>query len=221
MKFYCGIDLSARDCYVCVIDEQLKIVIEQKLRNELAKICQLLGPYKANLKIVVESTFNWYWQIDGWQAEVFDVVLAHTFGLYLITGAKVKTDRRDAYALAKLLLVGAVPAAYIYPVETRPVRDLLRRRAHLVQVRAGEYGSLRRLLLRQGILSSKQQEIKTASETELEQWFAHPLVRLHASQELQRIELYSEQIGELGKTILGFAQTEPSYEVLLKLPGGG
>src|SRR5260221_3514288 len=163
MKFYCGIDLSARDCHVCVIDEQLKIVIEQKLRNELPKICQLLEPYKAKLKIVVESTFNWYWLIDGLQAEGFEVVLAHTLGLYLITGAKVKADRRDAYSLAKLLLVGAVPAAYIYPVETRPVRDLLRRRARLVQVRAGEYGSLRRLLLRQGILSSKQQELKTAT----------------------------------------------------------
>jgi len=119
MKFYCGIDLSARDCHVCVIDEQLKIVVQQKLRNELVKICQLLGPYKANLKIVVESTFNWYWLVDGLQAEGFDVVLTHTLGLYLITDAKVKTDRRDAYALAKLLLVGVVPAAYIYPVETR------------------------------------------------------------------------------------------------------
>src|SRR3989449_4056988 len=122
MKFYCGIDLSARDCHVCVIDEQLKVMV----RNELPKIVQLLEPSKANLKIVVESTFNWYWLIDGLQAAGFDVVLAHTLGLYLITGAKVKTDRRDAYALAKLLLVGAVPAAYIYPVETRPVlRDLI------------------------------------------------------------------------------------------------
>jgi len=34
MKFYCGIDLSARDCHVCVIDQQLKIVVQQKLRNE-------------------------------------------------------------------------------------------------------------------------------------------------------------------------------------------
>jgi transposase len=101
------------------------------------------------------------------------------------------------------------------------VRDLLRWRAHPVQVRAGEYGSLRRLLLRQGILSSKQQEIKTATETELEQWFKHPLVRLHASQELQRIELYSQQITELEKTILALAKTAPSYELLLKLPGVG
>ena len=68
---------------------------------------------------MVESTFNWYWLIDGLQAEGYEVVLAHTLGLYLITGAKVKTDRRDAYSLAKLLLVGAVPAAYIYPVATR------------------------------------------------------------------------------------------------------
>ena len=221
MKFYCGIDLSARDCQVCVIDEQLQVMLEQKLRNELPKICRLLEPYKANLRIVVESTINWYWLIDGLQAEGFEVVLAHTLGLYLITGAKVKTDRRDAYSLAKLLLVGAVPAAYIYPAATRPVRDLLRRRLHLVQVRAGEYGSLRRLLLRQGILSSKQQEIKTATETELEQWFTHPLVHLHASQELQRIELYSQQIAELEKTILDLAQTARSYELLRLLPGVG
>ena len=112
MKFYCGIDLSARDCHVCVIDQQQKVIVEQKLRNELSQIVKVLAPYKGRVKIVVESTFNWYWLIDGLQAEGFDVVLAHTLGLYLITGAKVKTDRRDAYSLAKLLLVGAVPPAY-------------------------------------------------------------------------------------------------------------
>ena len=96
MTFYCGIDLSARDCHLCVIDEQLKVIVDQKLRNEIGRICQLLRPYRGNLKIVVESTFNRYWLIDGLQAEGFEVILAHTLGLYLITGAKVKTDRRDA-----------------------------------------------------------------------------------------------------------------------------
>ena len=37
MKFYCGIDLSARDCQVCVIDEQLQVMVQQKLRNDLTK----------------------------------------------------------------------------------------------------------------------------------------------------------------------------------------
>jgi transposase len=72
MKFYCRIDLSARDCHLCVIDEQLKVVLQLKLRNDIKQICQLLGPYRANLKIVVESTFNWYWLIDGLQAEDFE-----------------------------------------------------------------------------------------------------------------------------------------------------
>src|SRR5207244_12631833 len=106
MKFYCGIDLSARDCHVCVIDEQLKIMVQQKLRNELPKICQVLEPYKANLKIVVESTFNWYWLIDGLQAEGFEVVLAHTLALYLITAAKGKHAGRGADELGKVLRGG-------------------------------------------------------------------------------------------------------------------
>jgi len=42
MKFYCGIDLSARDCHVCVINESVKIVVQQKLLNDLKKIIKLL-----------------------------------------------------------------------------------------------------------------------------------------------------------------------------------
>jgi len=221
MSFYCGIDLGARESQICVINKRLKKVLELKTTNKLEHIKQLLEPYKRDLQIVVESTFNWYWLVDGLQAAGFNVVLAHTLGLYMITAAKVKTDRRDAYALAKLLLVGAIPKAYIYPAETRPVRDLLRRRARLVQVRAGEYGSLRRLLLRQGILSRKQQEIKRADEADLEKWFAHPLVRLHASQELERIGLYSEQLAKLEATILAQAKTEWGFAHLQQLPGIG
>ncbi len=221
MKFYCGIDLSARDSHICVIDERVQIVWEQKVRNDIERIIKLLEPFKANLQIVVESTFNWYWLVDGLLAAGFDVVLAHTLGLHLITKAKVKTDRRDAFSLAKLLLTGVIPKAYIYPAETRPVRDLLRRRAQLVQRRAGEYGSLRRLLLRQGILSSKQSELKRAAESDLAQWFEHPFLRMSASHELKRIALYSEQITEMESTILALAKKEQAYERLQKLPGVG
>jgi hypothetical protein len=33
----------------------------------------------------------------------------------MITGAKVKTDRRDAFKLARLLRMGEIPAASWYP----------------------------------------------------------------------------------------------------------
>src|SRR5260370_28912688 len=201
----------------------MKIVWDQKVRNDIERITKLLQPFKANLQIVVESTFNWYWLVDGLQAAGFDVVLAHTPGLHLITKAKVKTDRRDALALAKLLLAGVIPKAYIYPVETRPVRDLLRQRAHLVQRRAGEYGSLRRMLLRQGILSSKKSELQAADAADLEQWFDHPMLRMRASQELQRIALYSHRSRKWSRPFLGWPEKSKFTRLslsLLEMPFG-
>ena len=176
MEFCCGLDLSARDCYVCVIDNNLSILVQKKVKNELPGIIDLLEPFKENLQIVIESTFNWYWLVDGLQEQGFDVCLAHTLGLYMITGAKVKTDRRDAFALVKLLKAGVIPKEYIYPKETRPTRDLLRRRSKLVQHRAEEYGSLRRLLLREGILDHSRNEIKHTVEEDLKEWFQHPMI---------------------------------------------
>ena len=103
MKFYCGMDLGARYCQVCVIDEDLSIHVQKKVHNELSQIIYRIEPFKDTIKIVVESTFNWYWLVDGLEEAGFEVSLAHTLGLYMITGAKVKTDPRDALALAKLL----------------------------------------------------------------------------------------------------------------------
>jgi transposase len=60
MSFYCGIDLSARVSQVCVMNQQLARLIDQKVPNDLGRIIRLLEPYRADLKIVVERTFNWY-----------------------------------------------------------------------------------------------------------------------------------------------------------------
>ena len=72
--------------------------------------------------------------------------LAHPLGLFMITGAKVKTDKRDAFVLARLLRLDAIPEAYIYPRNKRAIRDLLRKRHRLVARRAVEYFALRKLI---------------------------------------------------------------------------
>jgi len=219
--FYCGIDLSARDSHICVVDESITIHLQQKSANDLSRIASLLLPFKPHLKIVVESTFNWYWLVDGLQHLGFDVCLAHTLGLSFITKAKIKTDRRDAFSLAKLLRAGLVPKAYIYPAPTRPLRDLLRRRLRAVQMRSHEYGSLRQLLLRQGILSTSRNEIKLADDADLHRWFTHPLVRMSASQHLDRIDLLSRQVHQLEQQILDSTCNNSDYKRLLEIAGIG
>lgn len=219
--FYCGIDLSATTSHLCVVDESLAIHLQQKVANDLPGIASLLLPFKPHLKIVVESTFNWYWLVDGLLALGFDVSLAHTLGLAMITQAKIKTDRRDAFTLAKLLRAGLIPKAYIYPPSTRPVRDLLRRRLKLVRLRADEYGSLRQLLLRQGILSSSRNHIKLADDEDLKEWFGNPLVVMSASHQIERIELLSRQIQELEQQILDSTRDKADYKRLLEISGIG
>lgn len=219
--FYCGIDLSARESHLCVVDDNLSIHLQMKAANELPLISDLLLPFMPNLQIVVESTFNWYWLVDGLQSQGFDLCLAHTLGLSLITHAKVKTDRRDAFTLAKLLRASLIPRAYIYPASTRPTRDLLRRRLKLVRLRAQEYGSLRQLLLRQGILSTSRNQIKLADDEDLKAWFSHPIVRTGASQQLERIELLSRQIAQLERQALDLSKQEDDYKRLLEVSGIG
>jgi transposase len=221
MQFYCGIDLSARTSQVCVIDEDISVRVQEKVPNELHRITDLMESYKGTLRSVVESTFNWYWLIDGLQEAGFEVCLAHPFGLYMITAAKVKTDRRDAFALAKLLKAGVIPEAYIYPKEHRPVRDLLRRRGRLVRLRAQEYGSLRMMLLRYGILEHSRDGIKRTIEQDTEMWFKDKAIQLHARQELRRIGLYTEQIRHLEQVILKAAKDRPEYRLLILVPGIG
>jgi transposase len=219
--FYCGIDLSASTSHLCIVGENLSIHLQQKSANELPRISSLLEPFKPHLKIIVESTFNWYWLVDGLLNLGFDVSLAHTLGLWMITQAKVKTDRRDAPTLAKLLRAGVTPKAYIYPASTRPARDLLRRRLKVVSMRAHEYVSLRQLLLRAGILSSSRNEIKPAQDEDLKRWPSHPLVVLSASQQIERIELLSKQIAELEQQILGLTRNNADYKRLLRISGIG
>lgn len=131
--FYCGIDLSATASYLCVVDDQLTIYLQQKVRNELPRLTHLLLPFKPDLQIVVESTFNWYWLVDGLLAADFDVCLAHSSGLRSITQAKVKTDTRDAFTLAKLLRAGVIPQVLHlsggHPPVARPAASSLARRA--------------------------------------------------------------------------------------------
>ena len=75
---------------MCVVNQQLSRLVDEKVPNRVPRIITLLEPYKTDMQIVVESTFNWYWLVDGLRAAGFNVCLVHTLGLFMITGAKIK-----------------------------------------------------------------------------------------------------------------------------------
>lgn len=82
MTLYCGIDLHSNNSVVAILDEQDHTVYEKRLPNDLDTITEVLCIYQSELAAcVVESTYNWYWLVDGLMDAGFPVRLAHTSAL--------------------------------------------------------------------------------------------------------------------------------------------
>ena len=134
MSHYCGIDLHSNNHVVVVIDDGDKRVFEKRISNDLSLTLEALSPYQESLQgVSVESTFNWYWLVDGLQNHGYDLRLVNTAALTQYNGLKYSDDYHDAFHLAHLMRLGILPRGYIYPKEQRAIRDLLRRRLSLVR----------------------------------------------------------------------------------------
>jgi len=201
MKLYAGIDLHANNSVVVVIDEEDRILYQKRLRNELTELLQALAPYQETLQgLVVESTYNWYWLVDGLRAAGYRMHLANTTAIEQYKGLKHTDDQSDARWLAHLLRLGILPEGYSYPKEERIVRDLLRKRSQLVRQRTSNLLSIQNLLTRNTGSSLSGNRIKQLTVAEVEHLSPQAELALTVKSTLvvlQCLEEQSEQIEEV------------------------
>ena len=134
MPLYGGIDLHANNSVIVILNAQDQVQYDQRVANHLPTILEQLAPYRADLQgVAVESTYNWYWLVDGLMEADDRVHLANPAAMQQYSGLKYTNDRSDARWLAHLLRLGVLPEGYIYPKAQQPARDLLRKRKHLVE----------------------------------------------------------------------------------------
>jgi transposase len=152
------------------MDVDGKRVASRKLACDLKEVVKFLAPFKQRLEqVAVESTYNWYWLVDGLRAMKYPVVLANPAGMDQYSGIKHADDTNDAFFLAELLRLKILPTGYIYDAQLRPVRDLLRRRLTLVHQRTALMLSFKSLYTRttgqeMSLNWLKQLEIKDAQK---------------------------------------------------------
>src|SRR5260370_11872733 len=128
-----GIDLHSNNITVGIVDGEGKRLAHSKLPCELKRILEFLAPFKKRLRrLAVESTYNWYWLVDGLQGAGYPVVLANPAKITQYSGLKHADDKRDAFILAQLLRLEILPTGSVYDDQRRPVRGLLRPRMSLV-----------------------------------------------------------------------------------------
>jgi len=221
MRLYCGIDLHSNNSYVVVLDEQDRVVYQHRLGNDLRQILEELVPFSEQLTgIAVESTFNWYWLVDGLMEAGYRVHLANPGAMQQYEGLKFADDRSDARWLAHMLRVGLLPEGYIYPRDQRALRDLLRKRGRLVQQRTANLLSLQNLLHRNTGQRLGGQALMALDLAELEQ----PLldnVGLSMMSTKRVIECVAGEVKQLEQEVLRQLKPDPLLRLLKTVAGVG
>jgi transposase len=222
MKLYGAIDLHSNNNVTVVIDEQDQVVYEKRLPNDLGLIAEHLTAYQDLLQgIVVESTYNWYWLVDGLMDKGHKLHLANTAAIQQYQGLKYTDDHSDARWLAHLLRLGVLPQGYTYPKQERAVRDLLRRRGQLVRQRTANLLSIQNLLTRNTASSINSKRIKTLDTKQVDQLLANPDLALAVKANLAMMQCGNQQIDLLGRTIKDRIKLRQEFSFLRTVPGIG
>src|SRR5919199_3026457 len=220
MPLYGGIDLHANNSVVVLLNEQDQVIYQQRLANHLPTILEQLAPYHADLKgVVVESTYNWYWLVDGLMEADYRVHLAHPAAMQQYSGLKYTDDHSDARWLAHLLRLGVLPEGYIYPKAARAVRDLLRKRAHLVRQHTANVLSVQNIMARNTGARFSVKRMQALTKQELQSLLAEESQVLAVTSSLAVLDCLKHQIKILEQTVHTRLHQSPVYEQLLTVAG--
>jgi transposase len=222
MDKYSGIDLHSNNCVVAIIDAEDRVCCERRVANDLSKIIALLTPYRHDLVgVVVESTFNWYWLVDGLIEAGFPVKLANTAAIAHYDGLKYSGDEHDARHLAHLLRLNLLRFGYVFPPEWRAVRDLARKRLQMVRSRTLHVLALETLYARQTGGHIGGNAVKQLSTDQVAQWDWLDDAVMAAQANVEAIQAMERIITQLERRLHERVKLSPQYTALKTVPGIG
>lgn len=219
---YSGIDLHSNNSVVVITNETDRVLFEKRLPNALPAILSALAPHREELVgVVVESTFNWYWLVDGLQEAGHKVHLANTVAIKKYEGLKHSGDESDAWYLAHLLRLGILPTGSILPKEHRAIRDLARKRMQLVRSRTTQILAVENIIARQQGAQITSNQVKRLDADTVDQLRLPADVALAVKANLAVIGALDTQIDRLEKRLQESVQVRTEYGLLNSVPGIG
>jgi transposase len=227
MKLYCGIDLHSDNSYVVLLSEEEKVIFQKRLGNDLNEILRELSDYRERIVgVVVESTYNWYWLVDGLKEWGYQVHLANTTAIEQYSGLKYTDDKTDALWLARLLKLGLLSEGYIYPKEERGVRELLRRRMVLVRQQTSCLLGLQSMLTRYENVRLSGEKIKRlkgseGGEEKLLGYVKNAEVKLAIKSQLKVLNCLMEEVSILETAVLSQLKKRKNFNRIKTVPGIG
>ena len=221
-KLYCGADLHGNNVFLALCDGQGKRVMERRVKANLAAVSAALAPYGEQIeRVAVESTYNWYWFVDGLRAQGRDVRLANPAKMDQYAGLKVADDASDAGWIAEQMRLGILPESYVYPPAVRSIRDALRRRMLIVRQRTQSLLSLEGLFARYALDCPAVAELKGWTAQEVAALPVDGFTRLQVESLLELVRKQDGLARWVEGAVLQAVKPKAEYQRIQQVPGIG
>ena len=214
MPVYVGLDVHKRTCHATVVDEQGKILVQEKFKNEPRELERFFKGID-DAKVAMEASYCWQPTYELLESMGYEVKLAHPKRTRAVAEAKIKTDAKDSEVLAYLLELDWLPTAYVPVQDIRDLRELVRLRTCLVQEQTRFNNKVRAELAKHGVQVSRNPFSRRGREE---------LGRLNVrtvNDCLEVLETLAQRIRELERELRSRAGESREAELLMSIPGVG
>jgi transposase len=215
---YIGVDLHKKTCYVTVMNAEGKIRIQREFSTDADKVAKFFKRYP-DVPVAVESTMNWIPFYENLESLGCKVSLSNPLQTKAIASARIKNDKVDSRVLADLLRTNLLPTAYIQPRNIRDLKELVRERAHFVQMRTQIKNKIHSVLFK----TNNRHEfsclygkagMKWLRDLELRDIYRHEMDRY-----IETLEHLNEQVDKISAIIENTAKLDFDCKLLMTIPG--
>jgi transposase len=217
---YVGIDFHRRRSVIVRINEAGERLSVVRVVNEPAVIAEAVAAAGPEPEVVIEATFGWYWIVDLLQELGATVHLANPNALNW-GERRVKNDVVDATDLADMFRMGRLPEAWIAPPALRELRELVRYRAKLVQLRSGLKAQVHAVMGKQGVLPTVLDMFGPAGQAQLDEIGLDRPYRMRVESLGELIEVDNYEIAGLEREIHDQLRHHRGYLAVQAINGVG
>jgi transposase len=221
---YIALDIHKKYCVIGGVDREGRVVLHA-VRVEHA---DLEGWLKKNLLptdyVVFESTTNAWHVYDLLAAVVERVVVANPAKVKQIAQARVKTDVRDTFILARLLAANLVPDVWVPPVHVRELRQLLSQRRQLVETHTQIVNRMHSVAHRHHLQHERGKRFNEKNTLWQKDKRLSRIEQFQLELEMENRAYIEKQISRIGKEVAKMSHKNPwaaSMTYLMQLPGFG
>lgn len=217
---YVGVDLHRRRSVIFTMDADGNKLGCRRINNESAALLDAVTEFADSPEVIVEATYGWYWAVDLLQDNQLSVHLAHPAGNDW-GKRRVKNDERDARDLADLYRLGRLAEAWIAPPTVRELRELVRYRVKLVQLRTGLKAQVHAVMAKEGVLPSRLDMFGPGGNAQLDALQLTDVYTTRIESLRDVIALYDREVAMLERLIHQRLAGDKGYEAIQAIPGVG